>query len=66
MVTCAKVVALLSPHFLEDSACIEQYNIALCCSRHKNRDYLAPLYVEEVVQMPTYMGLIQYVDCRYG
>lgn len=64
MLVCAKVVALLSPKYLEDTSCIEQYNIALCCSRQTNRDYLAPLYVEEIAQMPTYMGLIQYVDCR--
>eukprot|EP00794_Sanderia_malayensis_P007282 gene7282-8093_t len=64
MVTCARVITILSPHFLADEACLEQYNIALCCTRNMKRDYLAPFYVDSIDEMPTYMCLIQYVDCR--
>lgn len=64
MVKCERVVALLSPAFLSDPSCIEKYNIALCCAHTMERDYLAPLYLQEVNNMPTYMGLIQYLDCR--
>eukprot|EP00795_Rhopilema_esculentum_P000775 gene776-10504_t len=64
MVSCARIITVLNPNFLTDEACLEQYNIALCCSRNMKRDYLAPLYVETVDKMPTYMSLIQYIDCR--
>ncbi|XP_070564316.1 uncharacterized protein [Ptychodera flava] len=64
MLTCAKVVAVLSPAYLASSRCMEQYNIALCCNRKTKRDMLAPFYIENITVMPTYMGLVQYVDCR--
>ena len=63
--TCARVITILTPRFLDDHSCLEQYNIALCCSRNMKRDYLAPFYVDAIDTMPTYMCLIQYVDCRY-
>ena len=59
---CSRVVALLTPNYIQEDACIEQFNIAMCCSRKKN--ILIPFYMKDVLQMPTYMGLIQYVDCR--
>ena len=65
MVSCARVITILSPNFLADEACLEQYNIALCCTRNMKRDYLAPFYALDVEIMPTYMCLIQYFDCRY-
>lgn len=30
---CARVIALLSPGYLETESCIEQYNMALCINR---------------------------------
>ncbi len=66
MISCARVITILSPNFLADESCLEQYNIALCCTRYVERDYLAPFYVEAVEVMPTYMMLIQYIDCRYA
>ncbi|XP_071509804.1 uncharacterized protein [Diadema antillarum] len=64
MMKSARVVTVLSPNYLKNKACIEQYNIALCCNRRAHRDMLAPFYVDDVELMPTYMGLVQYVDCR--
>eukprot|EP00794_Sanderia_malayensis_P007284 gene7284-8097_t len=64
MVSCARVVTILSANFMADESCLEQYNIALCCTRNMRRDYLAPFYANDIDVMPTYMGLIQYVDCR--
>lgn len=55
---------VLTPNYLQNKACVDQYNIALCCNRRANRDVLAPVYVHSVDIMPTYMGLVQYVDCR--
>ncbi|XP_030852601.1 uncharacterized protein LOC100890762 [Strongylocentrotus purpuratus] len=64
MMKSARIVTVLSPNYLKNNACIEQYNIALCCNRRALRDMLAPFYVDSVEMMPTYMGLVQYVDCR--
>eukprot|EP00111_Clytia_hemisphaerica_P017752 TCONS_00052511-protein len=64
MSTCARVIVLLSPNFMDDVACIEKYNIGMCYARNTRRNYLAPIYIEEISNMPTYMGLIQYIDAR--
>ncbi|KAJ8037270.1 hypothetical protein HOLleu_18049 [Holothuria leucospilota] len=63
MMKCAKVVTVLSPRYFQSSACIEQYNIALCCNRKAHVDLLAPFYIEEVPELPSYMQLVQYIDC---
>ena len=61
---CARVVALLSPGYLETESCIEQYNMALCINRRSHGTVLAPFYITSMDYMPTYMSLIQYEDCR--
>ncbi|XP_022091444.1 LOW QUALITY PROTEIN: uncharacterized protein LOC110979713, partial [Acanthaster planci] len=63
MSRCARVVPILSAAFLESKACVDLYNMALCCNRRAQRDLLAPLYIESIQDMPTYMGLVQYIDC---
>ena len=55
---------VLSTNYLASEDCMEQYNIALCCNRQAHRNILAPFFVE-TVSLPTYMGLVQYADCRY-
>lgn len=64
MERCARVITLLGPAYLESDSCIEQYNMALCLSRRCHREVLAPLYIITVEILPTYMSLIQYIDCR--
>ncbi|XP_032233355.1 uncharacterized protein LOC5508685 isoform X2 [Nematostella vectensis] len=64
MARCARVVTLLSPEYLSSVSCIEQYNMAMCISRKKHKEVLAPLYITTIPTLPTYMGLIQYIDCR--
>lgn len=61
---CSRVIALLSPTYLETETCIEQYNMALCINRRSKGTFLAPFYISSVDNMPTYMSLIQYEDCR--
>ena len=61
---CSRVVALLSPTYLETETCIEQYNMALCINRRSEGTVLAPFYISSMDNMPTYMSLIQYEDCR--
>ncbi|XP_071813337.1 uncharacterized protein [Apostichopus japonicus] len=64
MMKSSRVITVLSPNYMQSTACIEQYNIALCCNRNAHRDMLAPFYVITITNMPTYMGLVQYIDCR--
>ncbi|XP_033121103.1 uncharacterized protein LOC117120195 [Anneissia japonica] len=63
MMRCARVITVLTPQYLRSVSCMEQYNMALCCHRTAERDILTPFYVEPIEVMPTYMGLVQYVDC---
>ncbi|XP_071476688.1 uncharacterized protein [Diadema antillarum] len=63
MTKSARVLTVLTPSYLSSEACMEQYNIALCCNRQAHRNILAPFFVE-TVSLPTYMGLVQYADCR--
>lgn len=63
---CKRVMALITPSFLQSVRCTEQYNIALCHSRKIQESVLMPLYVTDVEYMPTYMRITQYIDCRYG
>ncbi len=30
-----------------------------------HRELLAPFYIETVTDLPTYMTLVQYADCRW-
>ncbi|KAL5007943.1 hypothetical protein ScPMuIL_013524 [Solemya velum] len=64
MITCRRVIALLTPAYIKSSECLEQFNMAMCCNRLTNSEMLAPFYLQTVNSMPVYMGLIQYVDCR--
>ncbi|XP_071792783.1 uncharacterized protein [Asterias amurensis] len=63
MMHSARVITVLTPNYLQCTSCVEQYNIALCCSRNANRNMLAPFYIKES-SLPTYMTQVQYVDCR--
>ena len=59
-----RVVTFLSPHFLESGECLEQFNIALVCNRTVKRSLLTPFYLITIDEMPTYMEMVQYIDCR--
>ncbi|XP_070564247.1 uncharacterized protein [Ptychodera flava] len=65
MIKCAKIIPVLSQHYLESARCTEQYNIALCVNRKTERQLLAPFYIEQIEFLPTYMGLVQYVNCSH-
>ena len=59
----SRIMPFLSPAYLSSAVCVEQYNIALCCNRSTRRNLLAPFYIETIENMPTYMSLVQYIDC---
>ncbi|PJF31243.1 MAG: hypothetical protein CUN51_05090 [Candidatus Thermofonsia Clade 1 bacterium] len=59
---CNKVVAFYSPAYLASKVCKEEFNIALF--RHRETENtLLPIYLY-TANLPTYMKLIQFTDCR--
>jgi len=62
---CKKIVAIYSPSYLNSKVCKEEYNIAHFIHRDSNEEVLIPIYLYSA-QLPTYMKLIQYFDCREG
>jgi hypothetical protein len=62
---CRTVVTLFSPDYLRSKVCKEEFNIALWRHRESASGVLAPVYLA-TAELPTYMKLVQYVDCREG
>lgn len=60
---CDTIVPLLSPRYLESAFCIEEFHIALIRRRNERADLLAPIYLASA-KLPTYMQLVQWIDCR--
>lgn len=59
---CNKVVAFYSPAYLASKVCKEEFNIALF--RHREtQNTLLPIYLYST-NLPTYMHMIQFTDCR--
>lgn len=64
MSCCQKIVAILTPSFVNSKDCLDLFNMAMCCNRLKNSEMLFPFLVTSVDSMPVYMKLVQYFDCR--
>jgi len=62
---CHTVVAVYSPPYLQSKVCKEEFNIALFRHRESRRGVLLPVYLFSA-QLPTYMKLVQFLDCREG
>ena len=60
---CKKVVSFFLPAYLTSKLCLEEFNIALCRHRESEESILAPIYLYSA-QLPTYMKLVQFYDCR--
>jgi hypothetical protein len=60
---CEKVIAFYSPAYLASKVCKEEYNIALFRHRDSASGVLIPLYLYSA-NLPTYMHLVQFIDCR--
>ncbi len=59
------VLALYSPAYVSSKVCKEEFNIAWARSRETDTAVLIPVYLF-TAQLPTYMKLLQYIDCREG
>jgi hypothetical protein len=60
-----RVLALYSPAYVQSKVCKEEFNIAWARGRELDRQILFPMYLF-TASLPTYMKLVQYVDCREG
>jgi len=60
---CSMTAVLYSPSFVASKVCKEELNIALMRRRKLDRDLVFPLLVEDT-ELPTYMEMLNYVDCR--
>lgn len=59
---CRRIVALLSPSYLDSRMCIEEFNIGLMRNRDTGQDILRPLRMRTARPM-TYIDMVQYIDC---
>ncbi|KAL4237274.1 hypothetical protein ACF0H5_001993 [Mactra antiquata] len=64
MVASKRIISILSPAFMESEVCLEQYNMAICCNRLLSINVLTPFYVQTIDKLPSYMGLVQWIECR--
>jgi len=62
---CAKIITLLSHEYIASKVCKEEYNIAHFRQRESEQQILLPVYLYSC-NLPTYMKLTQFVDCREG
>jgi len=60
---CYKVIAAYSPAYLDSKVCKEEFNIALLRHRESPDGTLLPIYLYSA-NLPSYMKLIQFIDCR--
>jgi len=60
-----KILAIYSPPYLTSKVCKDEFNIAQIIHRDSSEDVLIPIYLYSA-QLPTYMKIIQYFDCREG
>ena len=60
---CKRVVAFLSEPYLFSKICKEEFNIAVFRHRDSDEPVLLPIYLNST-NLPTYMKLIQFIDCR--
>lgn len=61
--SCRRVVALLTPGFLESKVCQEEFNVAMIRNRDSAEPLLIPLYVHSA-DLPPHLQALNYIDCR--
>ncbi len=62
---CKKVITVYSPPYLKSKMCKEEFNIALFRHRDSEKGVIVPLYLN-TANLPTYMKMVQYINCREG
>ncbi|XP_067680126.1 uncharacterized protein [Haliotis asinina] len=64
MMQSVRIITILTPAYVESQECLEQFNIALCVNRLSTKHQICPMYVETVSSIPSYLQLVQYIECR--
>ncbi|XP_046575600.1 uncharacterized protein LOC124283651 isoform X2 [Haliotis rubra] len=64
MMQSVRIITILTPAYVESQECLEQFNIALCVNRLSAKHQICPMYVETVSSIPSYLQLVQYIECR--
>jgi TIR domain len=60
---CSITVVLYSPDYVQSKVCKEEFNISWARRRETGRDLIFPLLISDA-ELPTYMRMLNYVDCR--
>ncbi len=60
---CRATVVVYSPHFTQSKVCKDEFNIAMILRRRKGDHFIHPVLVRDV-ELPAYMELLNYDDCR--
>lgn len=63
LVACRSVVAVYSPAYLQSKMCKEEFGIAWHMNVEADGGVLLPVYLSSA-DLPAYMKLLQYFDCR--
>jgi hypothetical protein len=61
--SCAMTAVLYSPDYLQSKNCKEEFNISWARRREIEREIIFPLLIRDAA-LPTYMRMLNYVDCR--
>ncbi|XP_061166247.1 uncharacterized protein LOC133175136 [Saccostrea echinata] len=59
-----RIVPVLTSNFVQSGECLEMFNMAICCTRRRGKDFLVPLYFETIQIIPVSISLVQFLDCR--
>ncbi|XP_061168895.1 uncharacterized protein LOC133178163 [Saccostrea echinata] len=59
-----RIVPVLTCSFVQSGECLEMFNMAICCTRRRGKDFLVPLYFETIQIIPVSISLVQFLDCR--
>jgi hypothetical protein len=60
---CSMTAVLYSPDYLQSKNCKEEFNISWAGRREFEREIIFPLLIRDAA-LPTYMRMLNYVDCR--
>ena len=61
--SCSRMVAVYSPDYVQSKVCQEEFNIAWARGRNKSITVILPIYWRST-ELPTYMTMLNYIDCR--
>lgn len=60
---CRKIVTFYSPDYLDSKVCREELHIAIFRARDAGAHLLQPIWLHDA-RLPTYIKMLQYIDCR--